>query len=252
MKTSNNFKFLALFLISSIILVTAASTTTSVNAQSQASVYVYNSQGGNVSANGTQLTPATTSDYADGDTVVYTATPGAGFAFLCWNWISSSAPTTSIESTLTETLSASDACAIQALFVPITNATQMPSGSGSATVVMLLPAGGTTSPESGTATESSSSYTNYTIGEASTFTATPSTDFKFLYWLVVSSEGSSYFTDSTISLYVPASEVAMQAFFVPSSSTVVIDEYSNVAIAILAVVLAISAFGVFAFKRRAK
>ncbi len=57
MKTPKNFKFLALFLISSIILVTAASTATSVNAQSQASVYVYDSRGGNISANGTQLHP---------------------------------------------------------------------------------------------------------------------------------------------------------------------------------------------------
>jgi len=250
-KKTKNMKVLALILLTSALLITTIGTA-SVNAQTQPTVYVYNSQGGNIDANGTQLTPSTVYDYTNGDTINYTPVPGSGFSFLCWDWIAGSTPVTSTSSTLTETLSGGAACAIQALFVPITNATQTVTGSGAATVVALLPAGGTTSPASGTSTSASSSYTNYTIGTASTFQATASSGFKFLYWLVVSAQGRTDYTDSTLNLTIPANDIAIQAFFVPTSSTVVIPEYSSVAVVILAAVLAMSALGTFLYAKRRK
>lgn len=243
-KTGNNLKVLALILLMSALLITAAGSA-SVKGATQPTVYVYNSQGGTISANGTQLTGGAVYNYTNGDTVSYTTNPGSGFAFLCFDWISGSTPTTSTNSTLTETFSSSS-CALQALFVPTTNATVTPSGSGAATVVTLISAGGTTSPTSG------QSYTNYTIGTVSNFQATASSGFKFLYWLVVSSLGRTYYTSSSLALNIPASTIALQAFFVPTSSTVTINEYSNAAVVIVAIILAVSALGAFAFKRRAK
>ena len=245
---TKNLKILALILLTSTLLI-IGSGAASVQAQAQPTVYVYNSQGGNIAANGTQLNPSTNYNYTNGDTINYTPVPGTGFAFLCWDWIGTATPVTSTSNTLTETLQASDTCAIQALFVPITNATQTATGTGAATVIALLSAGGTTSPSAGSGT---ASYTNYTIGSSAGFTATASSGFKFLYWLVVSAQGSSYYTSSTMDLTIPTSEVAVQAFFVPSASSVTIPEFSAVIVAILAVALAVSAIGTVAYKRSKK
>ncbi len=247
-KSTKDFKVLALVLLTSALLIVSTGVA-SVKAATQPSVYVYNSQGGNIDANGTQLTPSTNYNYTNGDTINYTPVAGSGFAFLCWDWIGSSTPVTSTSNTLTETLSGSSACAIQALFVPVANATQTTTGSGSATVIELLSAGGTTSPSGGSGT---GSYTNYTIGSPATFTATASSGFKFMYWLVVSTQGRSYFTTSTLSLTIPTNTVAAQAFFVPTASNVTIPEYSSAIIAVLAVALVLSAFGTYAYRRRAK
>jgi hypothetical protein len=243
-QTLKNFKIVALILLISTLLVLATNSAC-VKAQTQPTVYVYNSQGGTISANGTQLIGGTVYNYTNGDTVSYTTTPGSGFAFLCFDWISGSTPTTSTDATLTETLT-SNSCAIQALFVPTANATVTPSGSGAATVVTLISAGGTTSPSSG------QSYTNYTIGTVSNFEATADSGFKFLYWLVVSSLGSTYYTSSALALNIPAGTIALQAFFVPTSSTVVINEYSNAAAVILVAILAIITIGTYAYTRKTK
>ena len=240
-------KVLSLILLTSMLLVTSIGAA-SVKAATQPTVYVYNSQGGNIDANGTQLTASTSYNYTSGDTVTYTPVAGTGFAFLCWDWIGST-PVTSTSNSLSETLSASDACAIQALFIPVTNATQTVTGSGSASVTALLSAGGTTSPSAGSG---SAQYTNYTIGSSASFTATASSDFKFSYWLVVSAQGRSYYTTSTLALTIPTSAIAVQAFFVPTSSTVTIPEFSSAVIAVLAIALAISALGTFAYTKRSK
>ena len=119
---TKNLKVLALILLTSVLLVASISSA-SVKAQTQPSVYVYNSQGGNIDANGTQLTPSTNYNYTSGDTINYTPVAGDGFAFLCWDWIGT-APVTSTSTTLTESITATSACAIQALFIPVSNATQ--------------------------------------------------------------------------------------------------------------------------------
>ncbi len=111
---TKNLKILALILLTSTLLI-IGSGAASVKAATEPTVYVYNSQGGDIAANGTQLTPSTNYNYTDGDTVNFTPVPGTGFAFLCWDWLGTATPVTSTSNTLTETLSASDACAIQAL-----------------------------------------------------------------------------------------------------------------------------------------
>ena len=241
-------KVLSLIILTSMLLITTIGAA-SVKADTQPTVYVYNSQGGDIAANGTKLTPSTNYNYTSGETVTYTPIAGDGFAFLCWDWISGSTPVTSTNNTLTEILSSSDACAIQALFVPISNATQTATGSGSASVTALLSAGGTTSPSGGSG---SAQYTNYTIGSSASFTATASSDFKFLYWLVVSAQGRSYYTTSTVDLTIPTSAIAVQAFFIPTASTVTIPEFSSVVIAVLAIALVISALGTFAYTKKSK
>lgn len=250
-KTFKNFGVLALILLTSTLLIMTISTT-SVNAASSPTLYVYNSQGGNIDANGTQLTVSTVYTYTSGDVINFTPVAGTGFKFLCWDWISGTTPVTSTSTTLTETLTAGVSCAIQAMFVPVTNATQTVTGTGAATVVALLPAGGSTSPASGSSTTSSTTYKNYTIGSAYTFTATASSGYKFLYWIVVSAQGRTDYTTSTLDLTIPASELAVQAFFVPTASTVVINEYSAAVVAFLAIALIASALGAYAYTKRAK
>lgn len=241
---TKNLKVLALILLASALLIVTMGTA-SVKSQTQASLYIFNSQGGTISGNGTELKSGTVQTYTSGDTVSFTTTPGSGYAFLCWVW-SGATETTSISPTVSETINSSS-CSIQALFVPITNATQTPSGSGQATICPLISLGGTTSPAS-----TQSSYTNYTVGQTYTFTAIPDSGSRFLYWLVVSSQGSTYYTTGTLQLTVPASTIAIQAFFVPSSSSVVIPEYSSAALSVLVVVLSISAAGAFTYTRRNK
>jgi hypothetical protein len=250
-KTAKNFKILALILLTSTLLIMTASTA-SVKAATSPTLYVYNSQGGNIDANGTQLTVSTVVTYASGDTINFTPVAGTGFSFKCWDWIGTATPVTSTATTLTETLTASASCAIQALFIPTTNASQTVTGSGKATVDMLLPAGGTTSPTSGSSTNSLSSYTNYTIGTASTFTATAQSGYKFLYWIEVSAQGRTDFTTSTISVAPPASTVLLQAFFIPTASTVTINEYSNAAVVALTAALVAIALGTFVYTKKAK
>lgn len=265
MSKARNLTVATMILLLSAFLVATVVVMTPVKAQSTSTVWVYNSQGGDIDANGTQLTPSTTYNYTTGDVISYTPVPGSGFSFYAWDWISGSTAVTSTSTTLTETLSSS-ACAIQAMFIPTTNATQTVSGSGSATIVGLMSAGGTTSPASGTSTSSpTSSDTGYTIGQTATLTATASSGWKFLYWLVVSAQGRTDYTSSTVSVTVPASEMAIQAFFVPTSSSLAAPgvspspsvtptptpEYSSVIIvAIVAALVAVAAATVCAKRIR--
>ena len=260
-KAFKNLTILALILLTSTLVITTL-VTSSVKAQTAPNVYYYNSQGGNIDVNGTQVTPSTVVNYVNGDTIVLTPVPGTGFSFLCWDWISGSTPVTSTATTLTETVTSGQACAVQALFYPSTNATQTVTGSGSATVVALSTAGGTTSPASGSSTTTTSSYTD-TIGQASTFAATASTGYKFLYWIVVSAQGRTDYTSSTVNVIIPASEMAIQAFFIPTASTVLapgvtptptpkIAEYSSAIAALLVVALALGALGTYAYTKKAR
>ncbi len=59
---TKNLKILSLILLTSTLLI-IGSGAASVKAATQPTVYVYNSQGGNIDANGTQLTPSTNYNY---------------------------------------------------------------------------------------------------------------------------------------------------------------------------------------------
>jgi hypothetical protein len=249
--SKNNFKVLALILLTSALLIAAVNPNiTTVKAQTTDSLYVYSTIGGTISANGTALTGGSSPTYANGTVLSFTATPSSGFEFLSWISVSAAGAATSTVSTFSYTISETS-CAIEAMFYPTTNATQTSSGSGSASVTLYFSAGGTTIPAS------PATYTNYTVGTVSDFAAVPSSGFQFLYWIVATSSISA-FTTSTLAFNVTSSTCALQAFFIPTSSTVTlptptpkVNEFSSAITIFLALALISTAFGTYAFTKKA-
>lgn len=237
-----------------ILLVATNPGILTVKAQTQDSVYVYTSVGGTVSANGTSLTGGNSYNYADGASVNFTATSNTGFQFLCWEYAASSGTNTSTDNPFVYTISSAE-CAIQAMFVPSVNTTLSSSSSQTGTAPFEVPMsiGGTTTPAAGT-------YDNYTIGTVVNFTATAGNGFKFLYWLVPTASGDAVniVTSNTLAFNVTDNACAVQAFFIPTSSTVTlptittINEFSTAATIIVALALVAVAFGTYAYKRRTK
>jgi hypothetical protein len=141
------------------------------------------------------------------------------------------------------------------------------SGSGTATVSTLLTAGGNTEPEVPSG-KTAGTYTNYTVGSSYPFktwsgtstAGTAGTGFKFLYWLTATTVGSTttynIYTSDPENIKLASDSVAIQAYFVASSSSVtlptIINEFSNASVALLAVVLVAIALGTYAYTRRAK
>ena len=250
MNKTKNLKVIALILLTSAILLAAMP---NVTAATQDSLYVYSSIGGTVSAGGTALTGGSSYSYDHGSSVTFTATPDSGYQFLTWVDLTAAGGSTNTTNPLPYTVSASGA--IQAMFVPISNATAVAPATGTPTVVIMASAGGTTEPLAGT-------YTNYTAGTVSSFNAVPGTGFKFLYWMIAPSTSNTFDT-SQVSWTVTGDVCALQAYFVPTSSTVslptptpaptpTVPEYSGAAAIIIAIALVAVAFGTYTFNRKAK
>ena len=246
-KKITSMKFLALVFLTSVLL-TGSIYAASVKAQTQDSVYVYDTIGGTISAGGTALTGNSTYSYNNGTAVTFTANPGSGFKFLAWEYVSATGANTSTDNPFVYTI-VSASCAIQAMFTPTTNATASSSSGGTSTVDLLSSIGGTTEPAEGT-------YTNYTIGTVYNFNAVAGTGFKFLYWIVATSAGANVYTTSTLALNLTSSTCALQAMWIPTSSTVslptIIDEFSTAAAITLVAVLAVSVIGTYAYTRKTK
>ena len=257
--TAKNFKVLALILLTSALLITAISTEVPMaKAATSDSVYVYTTLGGTITANGATVTGGSSPTYDNGTVVSFTAVPSAAdFTFLGWVYINGAAASSTVNP-LSFTISAKS-CAVEAMFQPTTNATQTSTGSGQATIALYFSAGGTTVPASGTGTGTSGTYTNYTVGTSSTFTAVPASDFKFLYWMIATSTVSTY-TSTALTLKVPENTCVMQAFFVPTSSTVTlsptptpkVDEFSSAIALVTALALVAVAFGTYTYTKKAK
>lgn len=256
--TAKNFKVLALILLTSALLITAINTEIPMaKAATSDSVYVYTSVGGTITAGGATVAGGSSPTYDNGTVVSFTAVPSADFNFLWWVYINGAANSSTVNP-LSFTISA-QSCAVEAMFQPTTNATQTSTGSGQATIAMYFSAGGTTVPASGTGTGTSGIYTNYTIGTASTFTAVPASGFNFLYWMIATSTVSTY-TSTALTLNIPENTCVMQAFFVPTSSTVTIsptptpkvDEFSSAIAIIMALALVAVALGTYTYTKKAK
>jgi hypothetical protein len=233
MKTKNKiFSSIALVLIISALLVAVANVATT-KAQTTASVDIVPSVGGTTSPNGTQTGTV-------GQTMTLTATPGTGFKFLAWIVASSAGANTSTSPTLSLNVTSSG-CAAQAMFLPVTNYTGTGSGTGSSTFDVLTSVGGSTTP---------TSTTTVNIGQSVTLTATPGNGFTCIGWVVATAAGATEFTTPTVNYNVTSSGCAWQAFFVPTSSTVTIPEYSNAAVAVLAIALVAVAAGTFVATRK--
>ncbi len=248
-KTKKNLKVFTLILLTSALLIVA--TNPSVKAATQDSVYVYTSLGGSISTMGATLTGGTSYNFEDGTAVTLNATAGTGFQFLCWEVVSASGANTSTANPLVYTPDVANS-AIQAMFIPTSNATESSTSSGSATIDILSSVGGSTNPVAAT-------YTNYTVGTTNNFQAIPGSGFQFLYWIAVSANGANTYTSDTVALNVTANSCGIQAMFVPTSSTVslptptpAVDEFSSAMVTILAIALVSVAFGTFAITRKAK
>jgi hypothetical protein len=252
MRTTKNFKVFALILLTSALLLVAINPSIpTVKAATQDSVYIYVSIGGTISAGGTNLTGGDSYSYNNGTTVDFQATATSGFTFLCWEYASSAGGVVSTVNPLALTLTESE-YGVQAMYLPTTNATISSStATGATTVDLLTSAGGSTVPAAGT-------YTNYTLGKVASFSVVAGKGFKFLYWIVSCTPGTFTTTASTLSFNLAGSTYfAIQAMFVPSSSTVTlptptINEFSSATAIIIATVLVIVAFGTYAFTKRSK
>jgi hypothetical protein len=265
LKTTKNLKVFALILLTSMLLLVAinpamqsvkAATTTDT-------VTVFASVAGTTTPASNASGPYATYTY-DNDTVqTFTATTSTGFQFLCWVIVAASGPTTSTTNPLSYTLTQS--IALQALFIP-TSSTVTPTHPPTTTpsqygVTVFTSTGGTTTPTGSSTTAPYVTY-NYNSGSVQTFTATAGTDFKLLCWEIVTANGGTTSTSSSLS-YTVSQDVAIQAFFIPTSSTVTlpstsptptptVPEFSSTIAIIIAAVLVIVAFGTYTFTKRAK
>lgn len=255
LNSKRNLKVFSLILLTSALLLTIGANIASVKAQTQDSVFAYTTLGGTISANGSTLTGGSTTTYGDGSTISFSATASSGFKFLCWEYAGASGAITSTTNPLSYTISTSE-IAIEAIFIPTTSTTPTTTGSGSASVDLFPSIGGTTDPAG-----ASAPYNNYTIGATDTFTQTPGDGFKFLCWISQTSTASTLSTNSPFSLEITDSNVALQALWIPTSSTVTlpsaspsptVPEYSNVAAIVVALALAAVAFGTYAYRRKTK
>lgn len=255
MISRKNHKLFALILLTSALLLTIGANIAFVKAQTQDSVLTFTTLGGTIAANGSTLTGGTTK-YNDASTISFSATASTGFQFLCWEYADASGATTSTTNALSYTIKGD--IAIEAIFIPTTHTTPTITGSGSASVELFSSIGGTTSP-AGSA--SGTPITGYIIGATSTFTQTPGDGFKFLCWISQNTAGVATLSeDSPFSLNITDANVALQALWIPTSSSVTIPhtspspsatvpEFSSATVAILAAALVVVAVGAYAFKK---
>lgn len=254
-KETTNMKIFVLTLTAALLLIMAINPAIStVGAQTKDSVYIYTSVGGTISSEGTNLTGGTSYNYTNGQAVTFTATPDSGCKFLFWSYASTSGTNTSTDNPFVYNISSTE-CALQAMFIPNSNNSLASSSSqtGAAPFDVPISLGGTTTPATGI-------YTNYNIGQIVSFTATPGTGFKFLYWLVPAATGGevSIVTSETFNFNVTANACAIQAFFAPTSSNITlpsiptVNEFSLTTTILVTMILVIVAFGTYSYKRRNK
>jgi hypothetical protein len=258
-KSTKNFKVLAMILLTSTLLIVAASASIpNAKAATTTNLILYTTLGMNtVSANGTAMTPGSTGNaLTTGDTYTFTATASSGYKLIGWAYADSSGPTGSTSATFSKVISA--ACSLEAIFVPTTNTTATSSGSGASTLTLFATAGGTTSP-SGTLAGASISAT---IGHTTTITETAGTGYTFLCWVVQCSQ-SNYYTSSTLNYTPISSGAAIEALWIPTGSGITlsstsatptpkVSEFSSAIVAVLALALVASAFGTYAFTKKVR
>jgi hypothetical protein len=232
-------KVLTLVLLASTLLVMA--TSLSVKAQGTATVAILSSVGGTTSPAG-----GTSPSYTIGHSASFTATPGSGWQFFYWIVTTAAGSTTYTTNPLSWDVTG--AGSVQAMFLPTTNATETPNPAGTSSIYVLVSAGGETTPASETYT--------YNVGSVATFTATPGSGFRFLCWVVAPATGGIVYTANPLNYNVTNGDCAVQALFVPTSSTVtlptIVDEYSSAAVVALTATLVAVAFATFAARRKVK
>ena len=218
LKNTKGLKVFALIMLTSMLLIVAA-VPNNVKAATTNTVTVFASCAGVTVPASNDTGPYATYTYTSGSTQTFTATPATGFQFLCWVIAGASGSETSTTNPLDYALTQD--VAIQAVFIPsgAPPATTTPTTTPATdSVTFFTSVGGTTSP-SGQSDSASYVTTSYTAGSTQTFTATPGTGYKLLCWEIVYANGGTTSTDSSLS-FVVDQDVAVQAFFIPTNSTV--------------------------------
>jgi hypothetical protein len=245
-------KILILTLLASALL---AATNLNVQAQGTTTVAILASNGGTTDpAGGTNPT------YTIGQTATFTATPSSGWQFFYWIVTTAAGSTTYTTNPLSWNVTGAGSA--QAMFLPTTNATVAPSAAGTTSLYFLTSAGGdissggpTTAGAKLTSAGLSGKTQDLTIGTTYNYSATPGSGFTFVAWVLAPSSGGVVFTSNPL-LYNASQSCAIQALFIPNSSTVtlptIINEYSSAATVGLTVALLAVAFGAFAIRRKPK
>jgi hypothetical protein len=257
MSKRKNIKVFAMILLTSTLLILASSASIStVKAATTTALFLYTTLGtSSVTANGTALTSGASASLNTGDTYQFKATASSGWQFVCFVYADKNGPVGSTNNPYSRVIS--NACSLEAVFIPTTNTAGTPSGSGATTLTLFASAGGTTTPAGTTSGASVSA----TVGHATTITETPGNGYTFLCWVVQCTAENNYYTSSTLS-YTPLSTsgAAVEALWVPTASAITlptpaptkIDEVSSAMVAILAVALVASVIGTFAYTKKAK
>lgn len=247
-----------ILLTSTLLIMASAASVPNVKAATTTTLVVYTTLGASsIKANGTTLVQGSAGNaLTTGATYSFTATAASGYQFLGWAYADATGPSGTTSATYTKVISA--ACSLEAIFVPTTNTTVTPSGSGSSAISLFATAGGTTSPAGSL---SGASITG-TVGTATTITETPGTGYTFLCW-VVQCSSNNYYTSSTLN-YKPTSTAgaAIEALWIPSTSGITLPsvsptptptkvaEFSSAVAAILAVALVAVAIGTYAVVKK--
>ena len=249
-------------LMSTILILTAsAANIPSAKAQTKETLVLYTTLGMSaVDANGSALTPgsATANSLNSGDTYTFTATAASGYKFIGWAYADASGAVGSTSASFTKVLAGT--CSLQAIYIPTTNTTVAPSGSGSSAIAVFATAGGTTSP-AGSLTGQT---TTGTVGHSTTFTETALRGYTFLCWVVQCNQ-NNYYTSSPLQ-YTPTSTsgAALEAIWVPTGSGITlpstsstptptptkVDEFSTAVVAVLALALVAAAFGTYTYRKK--
>lgn len=258
MKTKK-LKVLAMILLTSALLILASSASISnVKAATTQTLVLYTTLGmSSVDANGTALVSgAAGNSLTSGDTYTFTATAASGFQLIGWAYADASGPVGYTSASFSKVLS--NECSLEAIFIPTTNTTATTSGTGAATLSIFTTAGGTTSP-AGSLTGASVSAT---IGHTTTITQTAASDYKFLCW-VVQCSSNNYYTSTSLAYTPTEAGAAIEAIWVPTSSSVTlpsasatptpkVPEYSAAIVALIAVALVAAAVGTVAITKKAR
>lgn len=257
-------KVLAMIILTSTLLILAsAASFPSVKAATTSSLVVYTTLGGAssgaVMANGTAMVMGSAGNpLTTGDTYTFTATAASGYQFLGWAYADASGSAGTTSASYSKVIS--QACALEAVFVPTTNVTATPSGSGASTMSLFATEGGTTSPTG----QLDGAAVSGTIGTAQTFTETPGDGYNFLCWVVQCGQ-NNYYTSSTLSYTPTSSGAAIEALWVPTDSgitltsttptatpTSTVPEFSAAITVIIAAALVAAAFATIAISKKAR
>lgn len=247
-----------ILLTSTLLIVAASASIPNAKAQTTTSLTLYTTLGmSTVSANGTAMTPGSAGNaLTTGDTYTFSATASSGYQLIGWAYADASGPTGSTSATFSKVISA--ACSLEAIFVPTTNTTSTSTASGASALTLFATAGGTTDPAGSLAGASISG----TIGHTTTITETAGTGYTFLCWVVQCSQNNIY-TSTTLNYTPTDAGAAIEAIWIPTGSgialsstsatpTPTVPEFSSAIVAVLALALVASAFGIYTFTKKAR